>query len=131
EVQTWEHLQHLTVERIVGSEEECFDALRRPADVHTIGRDRVQWLHAQFVQGGKLQVEWPWDTVVLDESQSFASQSIKRWGALSDLRLKTRFPRLVELTGTPPPNGYGKLLSQMWLLDKGKRMGKSEKAMRD
>src|SRR6185437_16300532 len=88
EVQTWEHLQHLTVERIVGSEEECFDALRRPADVHTIGRDRVQWLHAQFVQGGKLQVEWPWDTVVLDESQSFASQSSKRWGALSDLRLR-------------------------------------------
>lgn len=131
EVQNWEHLQHLKVERIVGSEKECFDALRRPADIHTIGRDRAQWLHAQFVQDGKLTVEWPWDVVVLDESQSFASQSSKRWAALADLRLKTRFPRLVELTGTPAPNGYEKLWSQLWLLDKGKRLGKSQNAMRE
>lgn len=131
EVQTWAHLNHLRVSRIVGSAEQCFAALKADADVYTIGRDRVQWLHAQFIQGDKLQVEWPWDTVVLDESQSFASQSSKRWKCLADLRLKTRFKRLVQLSGTPTPNGYGNLWSQAWLLDKGTRLGKSEQAMKE
>jgi hypothetical protein len=131
EVQSWSHLQHLRVSRIVGSKAQCFKALKADADIHTIGRDRVPWLHAQFIQDGKLQVEWPWDTVVADESQTFASQSSQRFKCLADLRLKTKFPRMVQLSGTPIPNGYGKLWSQLWLLDKGKRLGDSETAMRD
>lgn len=129
EVQEWSHLSHLTVSRIVGSERECFEALKKPADVHTIGRERLPWLHAQFIQDGRQVVEWPWDTVVLDESQSFASQSSQRFKALADLRTKTKFRRLIELSGTPAPNGYTKLWSQMWLLDRGRRLGSSERAM--
>ena len=108
----------------------CFDALRKPADVYTIGRDRVAWLHAQFIQDGKQVVEWPWDIVVADEAQTFASQSSQRFEALYDLRTKTRFQRLVELSGTPMPNGYMKLWSQLKLLDNGKRLGYSENAMK-
>ena len=131
EVTTWRHLERLTVSRIVGSADECFEALRRPADIHTIGRERLPWLHAQFVQDGKLNVEWPWDTVVLDESQSFAAQSSQRFKALADLRLKTKFKRMIQLTGTPVPNGYGKLWSQMWLLDRGRRLGVTERAFKE
>jgi SNF2 family DNA or RNA helicase len=131
EIEAWAYLRGLRCSRIVGNVDECFQALRTDADVYTVGRDRVPWLHAQFVQDGKQVVEWPFDTVVLDESQSFASQSSQRFKALADLRVRTRFPRLVELTGTPIPNGYAKLWSQMWLLDRGKRLGATEKAMRD
>lgn len=131
EINTWEHLKHLRVSRIVGSESECFRALKTDADVYTIGRDRVQWLHAQFIQNDKQVVEWPFDIVVLDEAQSFASQSSQRWKAIADLRIKTRFSRLVELSGTPMPNGYMKLWSQLWLLDRGSRLGASEKAMKE
>jgi hypothetical protein len=131
EVQEWSHLNHLRVSRIVGTAEQCFDALKSDADIHTIGRDRVPWLHAQFVQHNKLVTEWPWDWVAADEAQTFASQSSQRFKALADLREKTKFPRLTELSGTPIPNGYGKLWSQLWLLDKGHRLGKSETAMRD
>lgn len=131
EVQAWAHLKHLKVSRIVGDSKQCFAALKAEADVYTIGRDRVQWLHAQFIQGNKQVTEWPFDTVVLDEAQSFASQSSQRWKAIADLRLKTRFSRLVELSGTPMPNGYTKLWSQLWLLDKGKRLGTSERAMKE
>lgn len=131
EVQSWDHLSHLKVSRIVGSAEECFEALRRPADVYTIGRDRAAWLHAQFIQNDKQVVEWPWDMVVLDEAQSFASQSSQRFKAIADLRKKSRFPRLVELSGTPMPNGYLKLWSQTWLMDAGKRLGLSEHAMKE
>lgn len=130
EAREWEHLKHLKVVRIVGDAKQCFAALKEPADVHTIGRDRVPWLHAQFINDGKQIVEWPWDMVVADESQSFASQSSQRFNALGDLRIKCRFPRLTELSGTPMPNGYLKLWSQLWLLDRGKRLGATEMAMK-
>jgi hypothetical protein len=130
EVETWSHLRHLRVSRIVGSAEECFAALRAPADVYTIGRDRVAWLHAQFIQDGRQVVEWPFDWVVPDESQTFAAQSSQRWKCLYDLRLKTRFPRMTQATGTPIPNGYMKAWAQMMLLDNGKRLGNSEAWMK-
>lgn len=131
EIANWAHLKHLRVSRIVGDTAQCFAALKAYADVYTIGRDRVQWLHAQFIQDDKLTVEWPFDTVVADESQTFASQGSQRFKCLADLRVKTRFPRFIELTGTPIPNGYTKLWSQLWLLDKGKRLGSSENAMKE
>jgi hypothetical protein len=131
EISTWNHLSHLRVSRIVGDAEQCFAALRADADVYTIGRDRIPWLHAQFIQDGKQVIEWPWDKVVADESQSFASASSQRFKALADLRVKTRFPRFTELSGTPMPNGYGKLWSQLWLLDRGKRLGDSYTSFRD
>jgi len=131
EAASWAHLRHLRVSRVVGSESQCFDALKADADVYTIGRDRVAWLHAQFIQDGKQVVEWPWDTVVADEAQTFASQSSQRFKALADLRVTTRFPRLIELSGTPMPNGYMKLWSQVWLLDRGRRLGATENAMKE
>ena len=131
EMASWSHLNHLRVSRIVGSAAECFEALKADADVYTIGRDRVAWLHAQFIQDGKQVTEWPFDTVVADESQSFASASSQRFKALADLRVKTRFPSFIELSGTPMPNGYEKLWSQLWLLDRGKRLGNSFSAFRD
>ena len=131
EVKSWNHLQHLRVSRIVGDADSCFDALKADADIYTIGRERVPWLHAQFIQGGKQVVEWLWDTVVLDEAQSFKSQSSQRFKCLADLRMKTRFPRMIQLTGTPAPNSYEDLWSQMWLLDRGRRLGVSQRAFRD
>ena len=131
EAQEWEHLKHLKVVRIVGDEKQCFEALKEPADVHTIGRDRIPWLHAQFIQNDKQVVEWPWDTVIPDEAQSFASHKSQRFNCLYDLRVKTRFPRMWELSGTPLPNGYMKLWSQLKLLDNGKRLGLGITAMRD
>ena len=36
ELKEWKHLNGLSISRIVGSAEECFDALRTKADIHTI-----------------------------------------------------------------------------------------------
>jgi SNF2 family DNA or RNA helicase len=133
EVNAWSHLRGLEVSRIVGSEKECFDALRVRADIHTIGRERVPWLKEQFLEGrgksGKLKFRFPWDVVAVDESQSFKSQSSQRWKALDDLR--PYFPRLWELSGTPSPNGYSDLWSQFYLLDRGKRLGSTEQAFKE
>lgn len=131
EVASWSHLNHLRVSRIVGSADECFRALRQDADVYTIGRDRVAWLYAQFIQDGKQVVEWPWDKVVVDEAQSFASQSSTRTKALYGLRKIIKFPRMTQLSGTPMPNGYMGLWSQLMMLDDGKRLGNSARAMQE
>lgn len=128
ELKEWKHLNDLSISRIVGSEDECFDALRQKADIHTIGRERVPWLRAQFLEGrgksGKLKFRWPWDTVAIDESQSFKSQGSQRWDALNELR--PYFPRMWQLSGTPAPNGYGNLWAPFYLLDRGKRLETSE-----
>jgi hypothetical protein len=131
EIATWNHLNHLSVSRIVGDSESCFAALRAPADVYTIGRDRVPWLHAQFIAHGKQVVEWPFDDVALDESQTFAHQSSQRTKCMYDLRRTIRFPTMTQLSGTPMPNGYLGLWSQFMLLDNGKRLGNTEQAMKE
>jgi SNF2 family DNA or RNA helicase len=98
-----------------------------------INREQVTWLKHQFVSGTgkkmKLIKRWPWDTVVIDESSSFKSASSNRF---KDLRaLRSQFERLIELTGTPAPNGYQDLWSQFNLLDRGDRLGHTLKAFRD
>lgn len=129
EIAGWSHLNGMTVARIVGTPAERMAALRTPADIHTINREQIPWLEAQFIQDRKQIVRWPWDTVVLDESQSFKSQSSVRWKSMR--RLRQLFPRMVQLTGTPAPNGYGDLWSQAYLLDKGQRLGETEQAFTD
>lgn len=129
EVKEWAHLQHLTVVPIVGTVQQRMKALRTPADIHTIGRENTQWLEAQFIQNGKQTVRWPFDTVVLDESQSYRSQSSQRWKSMK--RLRRLFPRMIHLTGTPASNGLGDLWAQFYLLDGGARLGATESAFRE
>ena len=66
---------------------------------------------------------WPFDMVVIDESSSFKSSQSKRFRALKNIRGHIR--RLVELTGTPSPNGLTDLWAQVYLLDGGARLGRT------
>lgn len=129
EIQNWTHLNHLTASRAIGPAPKRWLALKRPADIHLINRENVQWLEAQIIQGKKQVRSWPWDLVILDESQSFRSQSSGRFKALR--RLRKLVPRMVQLTGTPSPNGYKNLWAQMYLLDQGQRLGGTEEAYYD
>lgn len=128
EVKEWSHLQQLKVVPIVGTAEERLAALNTPAHIHTINRENLVWLEAQFIKDKKQIRHWPWDTVILDESQSFKSISSKRFKVMR--RLRRLFERCWELTGTPIPNGYEDLHSQIYLLDLGKRLGATQTAFR-
>jgi len=61
--------------------------------------------------------------IVLDEASSFKSSSSQRFKSLRKTIPFTN--RLVELTGTPSPNGLLDIWSQMYLLDCGERLGRS------
>ena len=115
EVTKWEHLQGLTMAVAVGTEQERIAAIESNADITVINRDAVEWLEAHY--RGR---NWQWDMVVADESSSFKNPSSKRFKALRRARPYIR--RMVELTGTPSPNGLEDLWAQAWLLDQGKRL---------
>lgn len=66
---------------------------------------------------------WPFEYVIIDESQGFKSPQSTRFKALKKVR--PAIYRLVELTGTPTPNGLMDLWSQIYLLDQGYNLGKN------
>lgn len=128
EVAEWEHLHGLRVSKIVGTAAQRLRAMEVDADIYTITRDNVVWLEDQFLRyEGLIRAQyrrWPWDCVVVDESQSFKAQSSQRFKSLR--RLRRLFPRIYLATGSLMPNGARDLWSQVYLLDGGERLGKSE-----
>lgn len=117
EVRKWDHLKHLRISKVLGSEKQRMAALRAEADIWIINRENVEWLVDLY---GK---DWPFDMVVIDELSSFKSSKAKRFRALRKVRPMIK--RIVGLTGTPAPNGLIDLWPQVYLLDQGERLGKT------
>ena len=117
ETAKWEHLQHLRVSKVMGTEKQRRAALSTPADLYVINRENVVWLVEL------LQHCWPFPIVVIDELSSFKSAQAKRWKALR--RVRGRIRRLIGLTGTPRPNGLEDLWPEVYLLDQGVRLGRT------
>lgn len=116
EIDSWAHLKHLKLGKILGDEKSRSKALNSPADIYIINRENVAWLV------GKVGSAWPFDMLILDELTSFKSSKAIRFKALKQIRPLVK--RVVGLTGTPSPNGYIDLWSQIFLLDQGERLGK-------
>lgn len=112
----WDHTQILRVSKVLGSQAKRVRALNTPADLYIINRENVVWLVDYY------RNSWPFDMVVVDESSSFKSHKAKRFKALSSVC--SHIDRLIELTGTPSPNGLDDLWAQVYLLDNGERLGK-------
>lgn len=122
ELQSWTQLSHLRFSVMNGSPTKRTQALITRADVHIISRDNLLWL-VQAVGD-----QWPWDMVILDESSSFKSQDSNRWKAIRAAR--KYISRMVQLSATPAPNGLKDLWAPFYLLDRGKRLGETERAFK-
>ena len=116
EAAKWDHTKILRVSPVLGSQAKRIRALNTPADIYIINRENVVWLVDYYRNA------WPFDMVVVDESSSFKSHSAKRFKALASIG--SHIDRMVELTGTPSPNGLEDLWSQVFLLDGGERLGR-------
>lgn len=123
EAAKWEHLKRLRVQVCLGNLQERITALESPADVYVINRENTKWLVEYFGHN------WPFDMVILDESSSFKNPQAVRFSAMKAVRPKIR--RLVELTGTPSAQGLIDLWAQLYLLDGGKRLGRTISVYRD
>ena len=118
EARKWDHLNHLRLSIVMGTVKQRERALEAEADIYIINRDNVVWLCNRY-----RDQPWPFDFVIIDESSSFKNASSKRFKALRRVRPQMR--RVLLLTGTPAPNGYIDLWSQIWLLDMGQRLEKT------
>ena len=115
EIQKWDEISHLRYSVVVGTPAERTKALETDADIYIINRENVVWLTDNH--------QWDFDMVVIDELSSFKNNQSKRFKALK--RYIGRCTRVVGLTGTPAPNGLMDLWPQIYLLDQGKRLGKT------
>lgn len=123
ETAKWDHLKHLKIANVTGSAKNRQEALRQDADIYVTNRENTQWLCDYF--GGS----WPFKIVVIDELSSFKSHQAKRFKALRKVLGRVR--RIVGLTGTPAPNGLIDLWPQIYLLDRGERLGRTVGIYRD
>lgn len=123
EKEKWDHTKMLRVSPVLGSLSKRVRALNTPADIYIINRENVVWLVDYYRNA------WPFDMVVVDESSSFKSHTAKRFKALASM--SGHIDRLVELTGTPSPNGLNDLWAQVFLLDGGERLGRKYTQFRE
>lgn len=100
--------------------EEIYDSIpNNPyATIYFINRDIIPSLVKRFPGN-----QWPFPIVIIDESQSFKSHSSQRFKSLASVR--PYIQRLIELTGSPAPNGLMDLWAQIYLLDMGQRLGRN------
>lgn len=123
EAAKWEELRHLSFSFVLGNQKQRVNALNTPADIYMTNVENVVWLVNYYKHA------WPFDMVVLDESSKFKNNNAKRFKALKLVR--SRINRIVELTGSPRPRSLMDLWAQIYLLDGGKRLGKTITAYRD
>ena len=123
EAAKWNHLKNLRISVALGTAKQRLAALEVDADIYIINRENTQWLVEYYGHN------WPFDVVVLDESSSFKNHQAKRFKALK--AMLPRINRLIELTGTPSPKGLIDLWAQLYLLDGGKRLGRTISVYRD
>lgn len=117
EAKDWSHLEGLSFSIITGNLKERLAALNQKADIYVINRENLSWLIDYY------KSKWPFDLLAIDESTSFKNPTSKRFRDLKKV-LKYIKKRII-LTGTPAPNGYIDLWSQIYILDEGERLGKN------
>lgn len=124
ECRLWEHTQKVRIQLVRGSPKQRDAQLREPAHIHMINPENVAWL-----------IEWmkmygcPFDGLIVDESSMFKNSTTQRW---KNLKLALHmFNIRIILTGTPRPNSLSDLWAQVYLLDRGERLGTSFYRFRD
>lgn len=125
EIAIWDHIKTFEVQKIIGTPRQRLKAMRTPAEIHLINRENIPWLEEQMICEKRWVKKWNWDNCIIDESTSFSYQSSARYKSLT--RMRTKIDRMVQLTGTPDTRSLLGLWAQIHLLDKGERLGFSEK----
>lgn len=134
EIGEWEHLKDATYTVVVGNAAQRAAALAVDADYTIINRENLLWLWNAV--GGA--AGWRWQILVYDESSRLKGfirrtqggekkgPQLSEFGVLASARKKIE--RVIELSGTPAPNGVIDLGGQVYLLDGGERLGRSKNA---
>jgi SNF2 family DNA or RNA helicase len=123
-----EAIQHATRVAAQKREELRIAATLNSASVHMISRDWIDWLVTYYRVAKK---PWPYRTIIIDESSGFKDHNSGRFKALQMLVDNGKVDRLHLLTATPATEGYMGLFPQIYLLDRGKRLGRNVTSYRE
>ena len=141
ELLTWDFARSLSYSVVMGSRDNRLKALRTPRDVTIVNHENYQWLLETTGTD-----EWPWDTLVYDESSRLKSgtkitnpqkrddgtkpeRRLSRFGAVATT--SSLFKRAWLLSGTPAAGGVIDLWGQIYVLDQGQRLGHKITHFRD
>ena len=129
ELQKWPHLRHLSFAVLDGPNWRHI-AKTDNSDIHLISYNKLQSItrrvkHSTSVKTtpGLVDVfgrHWPYQWVVLDESARVKSAGSGRFKALR--KAVKLYSHITELSGIPAPRTIEDLWSQIYLLDRGKRL---------
>lgn len=87
-------------------------------EMHLTSFENLQWLCDTFKPG-----DWPFDAIVFDEIGKLKNPKSTRFKALK--RHAKHFKIVYGMTATPAPEGLENLFTQVYIVDGGKRWGKS------
>lgn len=119
EADKWEHTRKIRIVEVLGTTKQREKALRSPGVVYAINYENLAWLCGYYNHA----LDRVFDLVIFDESSKMKSPSSVRFKVAR--RALEYVPRILLLTGTPAPNGYLDLWSQVYLLDRGERLGRN------
>ena len=94
--------------------------LRNDVGIYLINPEGLPWLMKMIVKHKR----FPWKMLVIDESAKFKSPSAKTRFKLIK-KILGKFERIYILAGNPIPNKLADLWTQIFILDRGRRLGKS------
>ena len=142
EIAAWKHVAGVHYAVAVGDPIVRRAAIDEKAEITMINFESLQWL-AKYI--GSIR-NWYWDMVIVDESSRFKAGenrtkalkikkpdgkirrskggNMTRFGVMTTARQV--ITRIVELTGTPTPQGPIDLWGQIYLLDQGESLGRSK-----
>lgn len=140
EIEKWSFSRPLTYSVLTGTEAEREAARLEDTEIHIINRENLVWLWSRWGS-----VDWPYDFLGYDEasrlkggstktkpvqlkSGAFSKPKLSEFGALTLAR--NLFDRVVELSGTPAPNGLIDLWGPFYILDQGERLGRTKTAFK-
>jgi SNF2 family DNA or RNA helicase len=119
EIQKWDNFDYFDYHDLSGTKEKRMNKIQTSRPSITIMSDSlVTWWYDEY-KNFKM-----FDMIIIDESSRFKSPQAKRFKALAKM-IDLEKHRVYLLSGTPVPNGWEDIWSQMFLLDKGQRLGTS------
>lgn len=141
EIAKWDFARSLTYRVVTGDEDQRRAALTHEAQITIINRENLVWLQKTIGVRG-----WKFDMLVYDEASRLKSgrkrskpkpradgtmppKRLTEFGILR--RMRYSFKRVVELSGTPSPNGLIDLWGPIFIIDLGKRLGTSMTAYKN
>lgn len=119
EIKKWDNFEYFDYHDLSGTKQKRIDKIENNKQSITIMSDAlIPWWYEEY---GNMQM---FDMIIIDESSRFKSAKAKKFKRLAKM-ISLASHRVYLLSGTPVPNGWEDIWSQIYLLDKGERLGKS------